>query len=363
MPRFWGIVFFIIRERRTIIMKDNENNAAKKKRFVDVDAIEKVIAELPLLARQGKIGVVNIQRALKCGFPAAAKIYDLIKDKSRIKIEKNIFELDAKRQMLYLEQLINDALPDSGYAPDEVYERLYAEMTVIGELGMAADFLFAQSVAEILRELSDIPCFVGIGCCSLVAYTIGITGTELDPIEHGLIFERGFGEGRKPEMPFSFCVPEEILPAFMERMNKIYGEALLCKHDGGLILRVGDTSVNILDSIEPLKHSYRLIEESIDISGAAVFQEDYMRIMRYAAGYEYTEADRIRRIIGKRKVNEITDCRRDFMRRAMRHLSFYESTRLFSEFELKMQHAFCKAYALSVKTVLKAYPGFTGREA
>ena len=89
---------------------------------MDVDAIEKVIAEPPLLARQGKIGIVNIQRALKCGFPAAAKIYDLIKDKSRIKIEKNIFELEAKRQMLYLEQLINDALPDSGYTPDEVYE-------------------------------------------------------------------------------------------------------------------------------------------------------------------------------------------------------------------------------------------------
>lgn len=121
-------------------MKDNENNAAKKKRFVDVDAIEKVIAELPLLARQGKIGIVNIQRALKCGFPAAAKIYDLIKDKSRIKIEKNIFELDAKRQMLYLEQLINDALPDSEYTPDEMYERLHAEMTVIGELGLAAVF-------------------------------------------------------------------------------------------------------------------------------------------------------------------------------------------------------------------------------
>ena len=43
-------------------MKDNENNAAKEKRFVDVDAIEKVIAELPLLTRQGKIGIVNIQR-------------------------------------------------------------------------------------------------------------------------------------------------------------------------------------------------------------------------------------------------------------------------------------------------------------
>ena len=55
-------------------MKDNENNATKKKRFVDVDAIEKVIAELPLLARQGKIGIVNIQRALKCGFPAGVEM-------------------------------------------------------------------------------------------------------------------------------------------------------------------------------------------------------------------------------------------------------------------------------------------------
>ena len=46
-------------------MKDNENNAAKKKRFVDVDAIEKAIAELSVLIRQGKAGVVNIQRALR----------------------------------------------------------------------------------------------------------------------------------------------------------------------------------------------------------------------------------------------------------------------------------------------------------
>ena len=35
------------------IMKDTRNNEAKEKRFVDVDAIEKVIAVLPLLTRQG----------------------------------------------------------------------------------------------------------------------------------------------------------------------------------------------------------------------------------------------------------------------------------------------------------------------
>lgn len=335
-------------------MKNTENNATNEKMLADAAAIEKVIAELPVLARQGTIGIVNIQRALRCGYATAAKIYDLIKDKSRIKIEKSFFELDTKRQMLYLEQLINDALPDSGYTPDEVYERLHAEMTVIGELGLAADFLFAQSVAEILRELSDIPCFVGIGCCSLVAYTIGITGTELNPIEHGLIFERGFGEGKKPEMPFSFCVPEEILPAFMERMKKIYGEALLCKHDGGLVLSVGDTSVTVLDSIEPLQNSYRSFEESIDASGVAVFQEDYMRIMHYVAGYDYTEAERMRRMIGKRKMQEIMNCRRDFVRKAAYSISYIESQRLFTELLYKMNHAYCKAYILSVKTVLDA---------
>ena len=69
---------------------------------MDVDSIDKAISELHLLALLVKIGIVNIQRALKCGFPAAAKIYDLIKDKSRIKIEKNIFELVTKRQMPYL---------------------------------------------------------------------------------------------------------------------------------------------------------------------------------------------------------------------------------------------------------------------
>lgn len=337
-------------------MKNTENNETKEKMLVEVDAIEKVIAELPVLTREGTIGIVNIQRALRCGFPTAAKIYDLIKDKSRIKVEKNIFELDKKRQMLYLEQLVNDSLSDSGYATSTEYERINEEMTVIKELGMAADFLFAQSIAEILRELSCDPSFVGIGCCSLVAYTIGITGEELDPIEHGFIFERGFGDGKKPEMPFSFFVPEGIMDRFMERMNKIYGESLLCKHDGGLVLSIGDTSVTILDSLEPLQHSYNSIEESIDASGIAVFQEDYMRIMHYAAGYDYIEADRMRRIIGKRKIKEIENYRREFVRKAIQHgVSLSESHHLFTEMELNMKYAYCKAYAMSIKTVLDAY--------
>lgn len=335
-------------------MKCIKNNEAKVRRSADVYAIEKAIAELSVLIRQGKAGVVNIQRALRVSYPSAAKIYDLIIDKSRITIEKNIFEPDEKRQLIYLEQLLLDALPDSGYTSDEVYERLNAEMTAIEELGMAADFLFAHSVAGILRELTDCPCFVGTGCCSLVAYIIGITGTELDPIRHGLIFERGFGEDKKPENPFSFFVPEEIMSEFKERINKIYGDSLTYSRDGGSVLSAGEASITILDSIEPLQYAYAQLETSLRNSAIAVFQEDYMRIMHYAAGYDYTEADRIRRIIEKRKIKEILKYRKDFARKA-RHLPYAESQRLFTEIQFNLERACCKAYVLSVKTVLDAY--------
>ena len=335
-------------------MKDTRSDERKKYTFECVNATEKAIAELSVLIRQGKAGVVNIQRALRVSYPSAAKIYDLIIDTSGINIKKNIFEPDEKRQLIYLEQLLLDALPDSGYTSDEVYERLNAEMTAIEELGMAADFLFAHSVAGILRELTDYPCFVGIGCCSLVAYRIGITGTELDPIRHGLIFERGFGDDKKPENPFSFFVPEEIMSEFKERINKIYGDSLTYSRDGGSVLSAGDASITILDSIEPLQYAYAQLETSLCNSAIAVFQEDYMRIMHYAAGYDYTEADRIRRIIEKRKIKEILKYRKDFARKA-RHLPYAESQRLFTEIQFNLNRACCKAYVLSVKTVLDAY--------
>lgn len=80
-----------------------------------------------------------------------------------------------------------------------------------------------------------------------------------------------------------------------------------------------------------------------------------MRIMHYVAGYDYTEAERMRRMIGKRKMQEIMNCRRDFVRKAAYSISYIESQRLFTELQYKMNHACCKAYALSVKTVLDAY--------
>lgn len=78
--------------------------------------------------------------------------------------------------------------------------------------------------------------------------------------------------------------------------------------------------------------------------------------MHYTAGCDYTEADRIRRIIGKRKTKEIKTYRREFVRKAIQQgISPAESHRLFTEMELNMKYASCMAYALSAKTALDAY--------
>ncbi len=59
--------------------KQAYNGDIEKLKVDDMGKIEKTIGELSFLIRQGKIGIVNIQRAMRCGFPTAVKIYDLIK--------------------------------------------------------------------------------------------------------------------------------------------------------------------------------------------------------------------------------------------------------------------------------------------
>ncbi|MDI5962907.1 DNA polymerase III subunit alpha [Streptomyces sp. SL13] len=74
-------------------------------------------------------------------------------------------------------------------AGPEIYERIETEMKVIGPMGFSSYFLV---VADICRHARDngIPVGPGRGSAagSLVAYLTRIT--ELDPIEHDLLFER-----------------------------------------------------------------------------------------------------------------------------------------------------------------------------
>ncbi|MGW0069038.1 DNA polymerase III subunit alpha, partial [Streptosporangium sandarakinum] len=82
--------------------------------------------------------------------------------------------------------------------PAEVWERYETEMKVIGPMGFSSYFLVVADICKYARD-NGIPVGPGRGSAtgSIVAYATRIT--ELDPLEHGLLFER-------------FLNPERISP-------------------------------------------------------------------------------------------------------------------------------------------------------
>jgi DNA polymerase-3 subunit alpha len=86
-------------------------------------------------------------------------------------------------------------------------DRLEYEISVICEMGFTGYFLI---VADFIRHAKEnnVPVGPGRGSAagSLVAYSLGIT--DLDPIAHGLIFERFLNPARKsmPDIDVDFCI-------------------------------------------------------------------------------------------------------------------------------------------------------------
>lgn len=83
--------------------------------------------------------------------------------------------------------------------PPAVTDRLDHELTVIGEAGLSDYFLLVADIVQRAREL-DIPIGPGRGSAagSLVAYCLHIT--DVDPLAHGLVFER-FLNPERMQMP------------------------------------------------------------------------------------------------------------------------------------------------------------------
>jgi DNA polymerase-3 subunit alpha len=73
--------------------------------------------------------------------------------------------------------------------PDDVLERYETEMKVIGPMGFSSYFLIVADICKFARD-NGIPVGPGRGSAtgSIVAYSTRIT--ELDPLEHNLLFER-----------------------------------------------------------------------------------------------------------------------------------------------------------------------------
>jgi DNA polymerase-3 subunit alpha len=99
------------------------------------------------------------------------------------------------------------ALTHAGVAPQGYRERLDLELKIICQMGFAGYFLI---VADFIRWARDNAVPVGpgrgSGAGSLVAYALCIT--DLDPLQHGLLFERFLNPERvsMPDFDVDFCM-------------------------------------------------------------------------------------------------------------------------------------------------------------
>ena len=116
---------------------------------------------------------------------------------------------EGVNDLQYLERLVREGIarryPHG--APSDCEERLRFELNVIGEMGFASYFLI---VWDYMRWARDNGVAVGPGrgsaAGSLVSYALRIT--DLDPLAHGLLFERFLNPGRKsmPDIDVDFAV-------------------------------------------------------------------------------------------------------------------------------------------------------------
>ncbi|HEX2979302.1 MAG TPA: DNA polymerase III subunit alpha, partial [Anaerolineaceae bacterium] len=125
----------------------------------------------------------------------------------------------------YLRKLCDDGL-HRRYGPREndpkVRERLEYELKVIHEMGFDAYFLIVWDLCRHAREVGVWYNARGSAAGSMVAYTLDITVVE--PINHGLIFERFLNPGRisMPDIDLDF--QDDLRPKMLEYTAQKYGD-------------------------------------------------------------------------------------------------------------------------------------------
>ena len=107
---------------------------------------------------------------------------------------------------------------------NEIYrERLYSELKIINDMGFPDYFLVVWDYIKFARD-NSIPVGPGRGSAagSLVAYALQIT--NIDPVEHGLLFERFLNPARKsmPDIDTDFCIDRRN--EVIEYVTNRYGE-------------------------------------------------------------------------------------------------------------------------------------------
>ncbi|MGA1304133.1 MAG: DNA polymerase III subunit alpha [Cyanobium sp.] len=136
---------------------------------------------------------------------------------------------DGHTSVSYLKEVALAGLRDrlklqSDEEPEPLYqERLLFELDVMEEMGFPTYFLVVWDYIRFARE-NGIAVGPGRGSAagSLVAYALGIT--TIDPVKHGLLFERFLNPERKsmPDIDTDFCI--ERRGEVIDYVTRRYGE-------------------------------------------------------------------------------------------------------------------------------------------
>ncbi len=139
------------------------------------------------------------------------------------KTAEEMFENEARKGLENRWKQIKARRKLSDSELEKYRERLEREIKVIKKTGFAPYFLIVADFINYAKQ-NGIPVGPGRGSAagSLVAYVMGIT--DIDPIEHDLLFERFLNEERisMPDIDVDFCVRrrDEVI----QYVSKKYGE-------------------------------------------------------------------------------------------------------------------------------------------
>ncbi len=136
---------------------------------------------------------------------------------------------EGQTEDAYMAEVARDGLcwrlkqPTYADCPQDYRDRLEYEIEMMQRMGFAAYFLVVWDYIKFARD-NNIPVGPGRGSAagSLVAYCMGIT--NIDPVHHGLLFERFLNPERKsmPDIDTDFCIEkrEQVIDYVTEK----YGE-------------------------------------------------------------------------------------------------------------------------------------------
>ncbi|MDS1269125.1 DNA polymerase III subunit alpha [Lipingzhangella sp. LS1_29] len=203
---------------------------------------------------------------------------------------------EGETQSTALRRMIDDNIPmryPQG-ASTEVRERIEHELGIITEMGFPAYFLV---VADICRHARDNGIALGPGrgsaAGSMVSYVLGIT--DLDPLEHGLLFERFLNPERVSMPDIDLDFDERKRGDMIRYVTDLYGEERVAQI---LTFGVIKAKAAIKDATRILGFPYNLGDKitkafpppvgGVEIPLAAVNDENHER---------YAEATELRSLI------------------------------------------------------------------